>query len=386
MTTRRTPAIEAGGQPPAAAAVETTMYRALAVLRVVLLLNALFVNWYRWEAFDHPVAGLAVLTGMVAWTAFTIWAYDAPSRRRPPLLIADLAVCLGAVLASPWLKGEDMRATVPGFWISAVILAWAIRWGWRGGLVASLAAVAADLSVRADVTQCNYGNLFLLAIAGPVLGFCVGLLVEMATARDAAERAAAAAAERQRLSRAVHDGVLQVLALVQRRGEGAEGEDAELGRLAGEQEAALRALVQQQARPLESSAEQDLMAALAPLAVAQVSLAGPAEPVLLPSPVVEELVAAVGACLSNVRHHVGREAPAWILVEDLADRVVVTVRDEGPGIGPGRLEEARGDGRLGVAQSIRGRIEDLGGTAELRTAPGQGTEWEFTVWRERGGE
>ena len=62
----------------------------------------------------------------------------------------------------------------------------------------------------------------------------------------AAERTAATEAERARLARAVHDGVLQVLALVQRRGGELGGEAGELGRLAGEQEIRLRALIRAQ--------------------------------------------------------------------------------------------------------------------------------------------
>ncbi len=53
----------------------------------------------------------------------------------------------------------------------------------------------------------------------------------------------AAASERERIARGIHDSVLQVLALVSSRGRDLGGEAAELGRLAGEQEAALRALL-----------------------------------------------------------------------------------------------------------------------------------------------
>ncbi|HEY7718368.1 MAG TPA: ATP-binding protein, partial [Pedococcus sp.] len=103
----------------------------------------------------------------------------------------------------------------------------------------------------------------------------------------------------------------------------------------------------------------------------------------VPMPTVRavEIVAAVRACLDNVARHVGADAPAWVLLEDLGDQVVVTVRDEGPGIAEGRLVEAASQGRLGVAESIRGRVTDLGGTTALETAPGQGTEWELTFPR-----
>ncbi|MFI5426844.1 hypothetical protein [Aeromicrobium sp. UC242_57] len=60
--------------------------------------------------------------------------------------------------------------------------------------------------------------------------------------------------------------------------------------------------------------------------------------------------------------------------------VELSVRDDGPGIPPGRLEEAASHGRLGVAESIRGRLEALGGTAELTTGT-FGTEWELVVAR-----
>jgi signal transduction histidine kinase len=57
------------------------------------------------------------------------------------------------------------------------------------------------------------------------------------------------------------------------------------------------------------------------------------------------------------------------------------VRDDGPGIPDGRLDAAYAQGRMGVAKSMRGRVLDLGGTIELKTAPGMGTEWEITVPR-----
>ncbi|GAA3366121.1 hypothetical protein GCM10017744_071620 [Streptomyces antimycoticus] len=87
----------------------------------------------------------------------------------------------------------------------------------------------------------------------------------------------------------------------------------------------------------------------------------------------------MGAALDNVRVHAGEDAHAWILLEDEPDAVMVTVRDDGPGIPEGRLADAEAEGRLGVALSIRGRLRDLGGTAAWISAPGQGTEVELTV-------
>ena len=91
-----------------------------------------------------------------------------------------------------------------------------------------------------------------------------------------------------------------------------------------------------------------------------------------------ETVAAAKACLDNVLAHVGPDAGAWILAEAASDAITVSVRDDGPGMPPGRVVEAAAEGRLGVASSIRGRIEGLGGTAAVQSGE-WGTEWELTV-------
>jgi signal transduction histidine kinase len=367
---------------PAALAVEDRLFRALAVLRVVVLLNAIAVNVWRHNNFAHPAAGAAAIAFMAVWTVVVIWAYQDAVRRTTWLLVADLAIAVGLIVLSPPIKGADMLATIPGFWVMGALLAWAVHWRWRGGALAALFLSAADLGVRTEFTQTNYGNVFLLMLGGPIVGYMCESLQRMAAERDHAERAAAAAGERARLARAVHDGVLQVLALVQRRGGELGGDFATLGVMAGEQETALRSLIRQQDglahRP---GAEVDLcqeLQRLESLRPPVVSVATPADPLLLGADRAHEITAVARACLDNVAAHVGPDASAWVLLDRIGGALVLTVRDEGPGIAAGRLAAAVAEGRLGVAQSIRGRIADLGGTAELATGA-FGTEWEFTV-------
>lgn len=368
---------------PAAIAVEDQLFRALAVLRVVVLLNAIGLTLYRADAFVSGAAAAGAIAVMTGWTAFASWAYADARRRRLPLLVADLAVAVALMAATPLVKGADFLATVPGYWVIGALLAWAIHYQVVGGLVAGVVLAGTDLALRPEITQTVYGNAFLLVIGGPIVGFMCQSLQRMATERETAERSAAVAAERARLARAVHDGVLQVLALVQRRGRELGGEAAELGRLAGEQERALRGLIRAQdtTAAVASDGVVDLAAALAGLeGLPGVTLVTPGTPVALPAATATELVAATRACLDNVHAHVGPDAPAWVLVQSFPDRVEVCVRDDGPGIPVGRLAEAEAQGRLGVSGSIRGRIADLGGSAALSTGP-SGTEWELVVPR-----
>jgi signal transduction histidine kinase len=363
--------------------VQDTLLRALAVLRLVVWVNMVVLYAMRFDTYDRPVLGWVVVAALTAWTGFVTWAYAAPARRTAWLLVPDLAVAVVAIAVTPLVKGPDFSATVPGFWVMGVVLAWAVVWQWRGGLVAAAVVSVVDVTLRVEFTQTNYGNIFLLLLGGAIIGFLSELLQRTAAQRDEAERAAAAALERQRLARVVHDGVLQVLALVQRRGPELGPDGVELGQMAGEQESRLRGLVQQGSRDLVGPlGERDLAELLGALESPRVHVAVPATAAVLPAERASELLSAVEACLSNVRHHVGRDADAWVLLEELPDRWVVSVRDDGPGIPEGRLAQSAEEGRLGVQQSIVGRIADLGGTAELRSAPGEGTEWELSVPRD----
>jgi signal transduction histidine kinase len=170
-----------------------------------------------------------------------------------------------------------------------------------------------------------------------------------------------------------------VLGLVSRRGRELGGEAAELGRLAAEQETALRSLVasspaSSQVHSPSEGVTVDLAGLVRGMAGPSVSVATPADPVLMPGPVAAELAAAVRAALDNVAQHAGPGARAQVLVEDRRDGVRVTVRDDGVGLAPGRLVDAEAEGRLGVASSVVGRLRDLGGTADVTGRPGDGVE------------
>ncbi|WP_370619174.1 MacS family sensor histidine kinase [Mumia sp. Pv 4-285] len=368
----------------AAQQVDDQFFRVLTVLRAVTLVYAVGVNAARWRDFEHPGAAWVLIGVMVVWSGIVTWLYE-PRHRATWVFIVDMVITLTLLRATEYTHTDEMLAahtfTLTTYWVTTVVLCWAVRWGVTGGLLATAIVQSVDVTMRPSVNSSTVGNIFLMVLAAMLVGYCAHALRVAAVQRVEAERIAATAAERERLARAVHDGVLQVLALVQRRGAEIGGDAAELGRLAGEQELALRNLIQSRAREEVSTDGElaDLGRALDQLAGPQVSVATPSRPLLLPPDVAGEIVDAVRACLSNSLVHGGAETSAWILLETGDGRLVVSVRDDGPGIPPGRLEQAESEGRLGVANSIKGRLRDLGGTAELIDTAGQGCEWELCV-------
>jgi signal transduction histidine kinase len=355
--------------------LDTALWRAVAVFRLVTLLYAAGSMAYYLDTYRRPGLGLLVLAGMAGWSLLATWLYSDRRRRRWPLLLTDLAVTAAAVLSSVLVLHADRIAagdpTVPVTWAAAPVLAWAVHGGWPAGLCAGALVGGAAVLERQGASQTTLNSVVLLLLVGAVTGYVVTLARRAESAYAQAVELQAVTAERERLSRQVHDGVLQALALVSRT-----SEQPRLAELAGEQEASLRRLVAGPSAPAPSG-EADLRALLP--AGPGVEMAAPASPVLLPSGVAAELAAAVRAAVDNAHQHGGRTA--WLLVEDEPHAVTVSVRDDGPGIAPGRLAQAANEGRLGVARSIRGRVADLGGTVVVESAPGAGTEVELRVPR-----
>lgn len=362
------------------------LWRAHNAWRSITLLYAL--TWFavQHDEYARPILGDAVVAAMIAWTVFTTWRYWHPEGRTHRMVLFDQVVCTALFLSSRLvLTSADLAApqnpSVVTIWHASMVTAAAVRWGMLGGGLSATLAACSDFLVHQIIGPAMWLDTVLLFGAGLLLGLASD------TARRSTERLAralqaeAATAERERLARSIHDSVLQVLARVRHRGHELGGEAADIAKLAGEQEIALRALINSGPAENTETGEVDLAARLRILRSSQVEVSVPATAVELLPELADTLDLVVREMLENVQRHAGPNAGAWVLLEDVAGEIVLSVRDDGPGIPQGRLDEAAGEGRMGVAQSITGRVEHLGGSITLETGPDEGTEWEVRVPR-----
>ncbi len=372
----------ASGPDPA-----TPLWRAAQVFRLLSCLYALGFQIAINGDLDRPAIGWLLFALLVAWSTACAVAYLKGFGRRRAWVLTELAIVValmlstGLVASQQWALNNQSWPTT--LWATNATISAAILFGPIYGMLSGVVIVAASTLAKGVL------NYDLGRNATVVIELAVGLGVGMAaqTARRAhadlerAARLTARTEERDRLSRQVHDGAIQVLALVSRRGREIGGATAELAKLAGEQERALRRLVSSSDAESRTGESIDLGGLLRQRASDRVSVSVPADPVLLDASVAEELYAAAGNALDNAAAHAGPDANAYVLLEDLGDTVTVSIRDDGVGIADGRLEEAVDEGRLGIAKSIVSRMDWLGGSAKLTTGPGCGTEWELTIPR-----
>ena len=354
----------------------------------------------------RPALAVATIAALAAWTG---WLTVARPRPTWPVLAADLALAVGLNLVAGLVMPAGTVGERP-FFAAGYPVAAAVTWGAaRGvgggvaaGLVLGASLVAGQLANGIDLASSEPAVLLDLAggtlnfvLAGGAVGLVARLLERSAgQLRQATEETirarerAARLAERESLGRQIHDSVLQALALVHKRGrELAAGgpvpadQVAGLAEMAAGQERALRSLIlRDPADDGTPAGAASLRAALEALAGAERSLpvtAGATGALWLPARYVEELVAAVRQALDNVVEHAGATRVALFAEED-AGVVVLTVRDDGRGF---RYDERQllAQGKIGLAKSIKGRVEQLGGTMAVTSRPGAGTEVELRV-------
>ena len=349
-------------------------WKGIDVFRPIALAYAAYLLLDRPTDLVRPALAWTVLGVLAAWTGFLV-VYRT---RRTWLVVAELLLAAAAVLATRLVDSpaaiQAGGRTLPAIWPAAGVVSAAVLGGRRGGLLAAAFIAAVDVVEVGRVNGDTVNNIVLLLIIGTLIGYACDLAREGHAKLREALALEARVRERERLARTVHDGVLQTLAFINRRGAQLGGDAAELGSLASDQERVLRALVSGTSPEAELAVTGavDLRQQLGRYAGGRVQLVAPADPVLLPPRVAAELVAAVGAALDNVRQHAGEAAQAWVLVEDDEDAVELTVRDNGVGMPEGRLDEAAATGRLGASSSIRGRLRDLGGSADYASREGAG--------------
>ncbi len=90
--------------------------------------------------------------------------------------------------------------------------------------------------------------------------------------------------------------------------------------------------------------------------------------VLLPSAVLDAFLGALGECLENVRRH-AQVSEADVTITDDEHTLRAMVTDAGVGFNLGDVDPAR----LGFAESVVGRLREVGGNARLFSSPGSGT-------------
>ncbi len=354
--------------------IDSAAGRGLALYRGLALVYAAAIIVLNRQHVLRPWL-LAVMFG-----ALVLWSLVAPWLRRPALwaILVETGLAVTGIFATNLVyTPASVTAgvpTVPGIWSASAVLAAALYAGVRGGLAVAALLGTCNIIQTQHETAITYHNIVLMLLLGSLVGLAVNLARESQVRLEAALAASERLAERERLARVVHDGVLQALAYINRRGRELGDEGVELASLAAGQEQALRTLItriEPGGGPGDGT-RTDLALLLAARRGERVEVVLPAGEHPLPTEVAREIDAAVGAALDNVTQHAGPEARAWVLLDHDGAEVTVTVRDNGVGLDPSRLTEAAGQGRLGVSSSIRGRLQDLGGEATWHSSPGRG--------------
>lgn len=316
----------------------------------------------RQQAFGLLALGIALafVTATIAG-AFSGWVSG-------PLAIA----LVGAVVV--WREADESQRRQ---WRRGPVSAVFGGGGWAA--VVRIVAGVALVITGVGIVMLRGGTLgqvqfALLAVVATLIGvavltvpFWIRLVRDLGEERTARIRTE----ERAEIAAHLHDSVLQTLALIQKQASSPKA----VAQLARGQERQLRNwLYSTSGRQEASSTGARLSEVLAEVAgEVEDTFAIAVDHVVVGDVDLDErlmaLVQAAREAMVNAAKHAGVEEVS-VYAEAEAEKVSAFVRDRGQGFDP----DAVGDDRHGLADSIKGRMERNGGTVEVRTAPGEGTE------------
>jgi signal transduction histidine kinase len=320
----------------------------------------------------RPWLALAlVAAALVVTAAATALLTTQPGRLLGlPLVAAEVAVACALEIGDELAyNGVAHPQSLASAWPLAGVLTAGIAFRARGGVLAGVAIglgrgvgeLLAPGSWSESDTVSVVSSIVLYALAGAVAGFVTARL-------RAAERTISLVQAREEVARTLHDGVLQTLAVVQRR-----ADDPDLVRLAHAQERDLREFLF--GTPGAVGGGGDLGARLrAAAALFEERYGGTARVVLAPDmpgvdPATADAVAgAVGEALTNAGKH-GGASTVTVYGEATDGELFCSVKDDGRGFDLEVTPEG-----TGLRNSVRRRIAEIGGRAEIDARPGRGTE------------
>ncbi|MFF2273824.1 sensor histidine kinase [Agromyces sp. NPDC058136] len=315
----------------------------------VLWLAALLALW----------VGMSALTPDAAFLAFPLFFLELH------VLAAPISVPLVVITFGLSVWGT---ATHLGFEVGSIL----------GPLISAGVAIVIGLGYRAMAQETQERQSLILDL--------IATREELA----AASREAGTLAERERLAREIHDTVAQGLSSIQMLLHAAErdvddervSEKLRLAReTAAENLGEARRFIRELTPP--SLDEQTLPAALRRLTEAVNEQAGQAgadtrvefttsgDPVLLPMTLDAALLRIAQGSLANVLRHADAKSCSLTL-SYLGDEIALDVVDDGRGFDAEAVARRADPGEFGL-RAIRRRAEELGGTVDLETAPGEGT-------------
>ena len=322
----------------------------------------------------HPAwaVGLIAVAGV-----FTIWA-GIMIRAKPSVVTKVQPVVIELIIAGALLAFGELiygttrhTQTLASAWpLAGVVMAGAVfgkRWGIAAGVwlgIASYLQVPLPAGKEGVWSASIVSSMALWSAAGWTAGYLMGRLRE-------AESSIASARAREEVARTLHDGVLQTLAVIQRR-----SDDTDLASMAREQELELRGFL------TGATIEPDtLAAALRHAAKRHEQQSDATVQVVIAEDLPDvsaDVIAAIGGAvresLTNATKH-GQAQTITIYAEPDYDNdrettdVFCSVKDDGAGFDVAAATES-----IGVSRSIRGRLLDIGGKAEISSRVGRGTE------------